>query len=100
MRILVYRRNGGLGDVVCMLPAIDALGAKYPGAQIDVALPPEYAALLTARLGAGPSARAGSGHFGGAAKTASGSAGEKQGLAPRCLSGSIPVDSRLPVRCL
>jgi len=67
MRILVHRRNGGLGDVVCMLPAIDALGAKYPGAQIDVALPPEYAALLTARFGGGPSARAGRRHFGGAA---------------------------------
>ncbi len=50
MQILVHRRNGGLGDVVCMLPAIDALRAKFPAAQLDVALPVEYAGLLRSRL--------------------------------------------------
>jgi len=50
MRILVTRRSGGLGDVVCMLPAIAALRAEHPGARIDVALPAEYAGLLRARL--------------------------------------------------
>ncbi len=52
MRVLVHRRNGGLGDVVCMLPAVDALAARYPQAEVDMALPAEYAGLIRTRFGA------------------------------------------------
>jgi len=72
MHILVHRHNGGLGDIVCMLPAIDALAAKHPGAQIDVAVPREYAELLRRRFGEAMQGRLGD------AKIGAGAVGEKR----------------------
>ncbi len=51
MKILVHRHSGGLGDVLCLLPAVRALRARHPAAQIDLALPEPYAGLLRGRLG-------------------------------------------------
>ena len=76
MHILVHRQNGGLGDIVCMLPAIDALAAKHPGAQIDVAVPREYAELLRRRFGDAGAVPCGE------AKTVTGAVGERRGSAP------------------
>ena len=50
MRILLTRKQGGLGDVLCMLPAVAALRAEDPGATLDLALPAEYAELLRGRV--------------------------------------------------
>ena len=50
MRILLTRKHGGLGDVLCLLPAVAALRAEHPDATLDLALPAEYAGLLRGRL--------------------------------------------------
>ena len=50
MRILVYRPAGGLGDVVCCLPAVAGLRAKYPHDHLSVLAPDVYRPLYE-RLG-------------------------------------------------
>ncbi|WP_345801401.1 glycosyltransferase family 9 protein [Microbacterium sp. AZCO] len=49
-RIAVLR-GGGLGDLLFALPAIDALAAAYPGAEIELLGTPLHRALLEGRPG-------------------------------------------------
>jgi ADP-heptose:LPS heptosyltransferase/glycosyltransferase involved in cell wall biosynthesis len=57
MRILLHRRQGGLGDVICTWPAVDAFAARHRGDTVHVALPTEYAELTRTRFRATPDVR-------------------------------------------
>ena len=46
MKILLHRRAGGLGDVLCTLPAVGGLREKFPRARITYALDPYFVPLL------------------------------------------------------
>ncbi|MDR5700583.1 glycosyltransferase family 9 protein [Agromyces aerolatus] len=50
VRRIAVLRGGGLGDLVVALPAIDALGAAYPHAEITLLGSPLHAELLRGRL--------------------------------------------------
>lgn len=41
-RILVTRAMGGLGDLLMMTPGLKALSMRYPGAEIDFAIPKSF----------------------------------------------------------
>ena len=45
-RILVTRAMGGIGDILMMTPGLRALAAKYPGAQIDFAIPKSFHSVV------------------------------------------------------
>lgn len=49
VRRIVVLRGGGLGDLLCAMPAIEALAAAYPGAQIVLLGSDIHAALLDGR---------------------------------------------------
>lgn len=49
MRILVLRKSGGLGDIVCCEPAVRGLREKYENAEIVFSVPPEYVPLFDNR---------------------------------------------------
>jgi len=40
--ILVHRPSGGLGDVLCILPAVEELIARFPAFRIQLAFPGNY----------------------------------------------------------
>jgi len=45
-KILVTRAMGGIGDILTMTPGLRALAAKYPGAQIDFAIPKSFHSVV------------------------------------------------------
>lgn len=49
MRILVLRKSGGLGDVVCCEPAVRGLRKRYEDAELTFRIPREYASLFKGR---------------------------------------------------
>ncbi|HEY0639005.1 MAG TPA: glycosyltransferase family 9 protein, partial [Pseudonocardiaceae bacterium] len=51
VRRVVVLRGGGLGDLVMVLPAIEALRAHYPAAAITLLGTPGHARLLAGRPG-------------------------------------------------
>ncbi len=51
IRRIAVLRGGGLGDLMFAMPAIDALKARYPGAEITLLGMPGHAALLDGRPG-------------------------------------------------
>ncbi|WP_394252298.1 glycosyltransferase family 9 protein [Arthrobacter pityocampae] len=51
IRRIAVLRGGGLGDLMFAMPAIAALGARYPGAEITLLGMPGHAVLLEGRPG-------------------------------------------------
>ncbi len=49
MKIIVIRKAGGLGDVICCEPVIRGLRKQYPHADITFIFPPEYKPLFEDR---------------------------------------------------
>ena len=49
MKVVVIRKSGGLGDVICCEPAVRGLRKKYPHADISFIFPTNYQALFENR---------------------------------------------------
>ena len=49
MKILVVRKSGGLGDIVCCEPVIRGLRERYPHAHITFGMPEEFVCLFDNR---------------------------------------------------
>jgi len=46
LNILVYRRKGGLGDIIMTTPVLEKIKEKYPGSKITYSCPSDYVLLM------------------------------------------------------
>ncbi|KKL13544.1 hypothetical protein LCGC14_2524710, partial [marine sediment metagenome] len=49
MDILIIRKSGGLGDIICCEPVIRGVREKYPHAEITFGMPKEFISLFECR---------------------------------------------------